>query len=104
MRWILLIVVDRLPGLLDLGAGAQGQARVLVAGVAGEVAAGDLQPQPVAGLEHHARLPEADRVPVDPARLDRRRVLQRLAERDAADAFADVDRPAVRMHVASAWP
>ena len=68
---MLAIVVDGLVGLPELGVLAEGVAGVGVAVVVGEVAAGDLHPDPVALLEEVAGRPEVDLEPVDLSRLRR---------------------------------
>src|SRR5690606_18780291 len=88
-----------LRGGLDFGARAQRQAGVLVSGITWEIAAGNLQADAVALGEDLARLPEADGILVDAAGLDGRGILERFAERHSADAFADVDRAALRIDV-----
>lgn len=99
VRRVLGVVVDGLRRRLQLGTGAQRQARVLIARVPGKIAAGHLQPQAMPFAEQHAGLPQADPVAIHLVRFNRRGVLQRLAEGDAHDALGDVNRPAVGMHV-----
>src|SRR5262249_32089200 len=53
--------------------------RVQVTIVAGEVAAGDVDPQSMAGLERLRRCPQIDLEAVDLARLYQDRALERLA-------------------------
>jgi len=70
---VLRVVTDGLGGFLHFRVGAERMAGVRIAVEAGEVAAGNLDPNLVAGQENVARDPKVDLVAIDLPGLDRRR-------------------------------
>src|SRR5256885_2243182 len=74
LRGMTSIVVDGLLRYLQLGVLSGGVSGVWVAVVHREVAARDLQPNAVTGLEEVPGRPDVDRVLVDPPRMDQARV------------------------------
>src|SRR5215831_11942669 len=85
-RRTILVVVDGLIGDLDLGVLAERMPRVRVAIPHRRTAARDLQPDLMPRLEEIARRPDFDRVLVDLAGRDQRRIALRFPIARALDA------------------
>ena len=96
---MVLVGVDRLVRLHRARGAGDRLAGVPVAVEAGEVAARDVDPDAVAGLEQVARRPQVDRKLVDAARLQGRRGRGRLAVAPAHDAVGEEARVARLVHV-----
>ena len=92
-------MVHRLTGRAHLGAEAGAFAGIQVALVAREVAARDLDSDPVPGLEDVAGLPQVDRVFVNLAGLNRPGLVEGRSQPPAPYALTENDGAAVRIHV-----
>src|SRR5439155_785434 len=88
-RGMLRVVVDALRGAPELAV-LRPPAGIRIAVEAREVAARDLDADPVAGLEEVARLREVDFVPVDHVRLEQRGRCERAAVAGADDSVAAI--------------
>ena len=99
VRGVLFPVMDGLPGEFQPIVPAQRRACIRVTIESGEIAAGYLNPQPVARLEKVAGCPEVDNEIIDPAWLHQRGFGPGCPEAPADDAVLDVVSIAVRTNI-----
>src|SRR5215467_13647273 len=99
MGGVLRAVQDGLQGWFEFGVLGNPSPRVGVPVEAGEVAAGDLHPDPMPRLEDIAGGPQVYRVTIGPARLHQAGGGSGVAVAGADDAVGEVVGTAVRAHV-----